>query len=173
MGSWGLVTSSEQHTHSCMMSPAEIFCETSNHPGDSAPLQPTFGPLWLLAFPQTKTTIESKEISECQWDSEKYDRAAHGDWENCVRSQGAYSEGDWGVIVLCTMFLVFCIFFSKCLYFSYYMARYFLDRPCCIYLCTYIHLLHIYTHRNICISKEFSWKIYLWDNYLILIFFPI
>ena len=27
-------------------------------------------------------------------------------WENCVRPQGAYFEGDWGVIVLCTMFLV-------------------------------------------------------------------
>ena len=117
-GSWWLEASSWQGPHSCITSGAEYCGETSNHPGDSAPLQPTFGPLWLLAFPQTKTTIESKEISECQWDSEKYDRAAHGDWENCVRSQGAYSEGDWGVIVLCTMFLVFCIFFSKCLYFS-------------------------------------------------------
>ena len=29
----------------------------------------------------------------------------------CVRSQGAYFEGDWGVVVLCTMFLVSCIFF--------------------------------------------------------------
>ena len=27
-------------------------------------------------------------------------------WENCVRSQGAYFEGDWGIIVLSTMFLV-------------------------------------------------------------------
>ena len=27
-------------------------------------------------------------------------------WENCVRSQGAYFEGDWGVIVLCAMFLL-------------------------------------------------------------------
>ena len=28
---------------------------------------------------------------------------------------GAYFKGDWGVIVLCTMFLVSCIFFNKCL----------------------------------------------------------
>ena len=27
-------------------------------------------------------------------------------WENRVRSQGAYFEGDRGVIVLCTVFLV-------------------------------------------------------------------
>ena len=72
------------------------------------------------------------------WDSRKYthDRAADGDsnkgfcriiwtgkrcWENCVkRSQGAYFEGDWGVIVLCIVFLLSYIFFNKCLYFSRY-----------------------------------------------------
>ena len=31
---------------------------------------------------------------------------------------GAYFEGDWGIIILCTMCLVSCIFFSKRLYFS-------------------------------------------------------
>ena len=50
-------------------------------------------------------------------------------WENCVRSQGAYFEEDWGIIVLRTVFLVSCIFFNKSLYFSYYMAQYFLDKP--------------------------------------------
>ena len=45
-------------------------------------------------------------------------------WENCVRSQGAYfeqpteSDAYWDVIILCTVFPVSCIFFSKCLYFS-------------------------------------------------------
>ena len=106
-----------------------VFCKTSNHPADSAPLQPRFGALWLLAFPKTIITFEREEISDCQWDSGKYDGAADGDWENCVRSQGAYFEGDWGIIALCTIFLVSCIFFSKCLYFSYYIAGYLLERP--------------------------------------------
>ena len=44
MGNWSLATSS-QHTHSCVMSRAEFCGETSNHPGDSAPLQPRFGAL--------------------------------------------------------------------------------------------------------------------------------
>ena len=70
------------------------------------PLKPQFGALWLLAFPKTKITFEREEISDCWWDSGKYDGAADGDWENCVRSKGAYFEGDWGIIVLCTMFLV-------------------------------------------------------------------
>ena len=46
-----------------------------------------------------------------------------------MRHQGTYFERDQGVIVLCAMFLVSCIFFNKCLYFSYYMAGYVL-RPC-------------------------------------------
>ena len=92
-------------------------------------IQPSrFGILWILAFPKTKITFEREEISDHPWDSGKYDGAADGNWENCVRCQGAYFEGDWGVIVLCTMFLVPCIIFNKCLYFSYYMTGYLLER---------------------------------------------
>ena len=36
-----------------------------------------------------------------------------GDWESCVRSQGACFEGDWGVIALCS---VSCVLFNKCLF---------------------------------------------------------
>ena len=99
-----------KRAHSCFSSCAEFFGKTSNHPGDSAPLQPRFGTLWLLAFPKTKITFERDEISNHWWDSGKYNRTADGDWENCVRSQGAYIEGDWGITVLCTMFLLSCIF---------------------------------------------------------------
>ena len=74
-------------------------------------------------------TFEREEISERQWDLGKYNKAADGDWENCVGSPGAYFEGNWGITVLCTMFLVSCIFFNKCLYFSYFMAGYLLERP--------------------------------------------
>ena len=62
-------------------------------------------------------------------DSGKYDGTADGNWENCVRPQGIDFEGDWGIIVLCTMVLLSCIFFNKCLYISYYMTEYLLDRP--------------------------------------------
>ena len=129
MGNWWLAASSWQNTHSCITSCAEFFDETSNHPGDSAPYWPRLGTLWLLAFLKTKITFEREEISDHWWDSGKYVGAAGGDWENCVRPQGAYLGGDWGVIVLCTMFLVSCIFFNKCLYFSYYMTGHLLDKP--------------------------------------------
>ena len=53
-----------------------VFGESSNHPGDSAPLQPRYCFLWLLAFPKTKITFEREDISDHQWDSGKYNRAA-------------------------------------------------------------------------------------------------
>ena len=106
MGNWWLAASSRQCACSYIMSCAEFFCKTSNHPGYSAPLQPRFGTLWLLDFSKTKITFKREEISDCRWDSGKYNRTANGDWENCVRSQDAYFEGDWHIIVLCTLFLV-------------------------------------------------------------------
>ena len=115
MGNWWLAASPGQRACSCITSCAEFFGETSDHPSDSAPLQPR---LQLPAFPKTKITFEREETSDCQWDSGKYNRAADRDCKNCVRSQGAYFEGDWGVIVLRTLFLVSGIFFSNCLYFS-------------------------------------------------------
>ena len=72
----------------------------------SPPLQPRFGTQQLLAFPKTKITFDREVISDLWWNSGKYDEAANGNWENCVGSQGAYFEGDWGIIVLHTMVLV-------------------------------------------------------------------
>ena len=112
MGNWWLAASSPQHVHSCITSRAEFFGETSNHPGDSAPLQRRFGALGLLAFTKTKITFEREEISDHQWDSGKYSGAADGDWENCVRSQGACFEGDWGIIVLCVSSSIKYLYFS-------------------------------------------------------------
>jgi len=42
------------------------FGKASHHPGLSAPLQPSFGSLRLLAFPKTKFTLEEEEI--CEYD---------------------------------------------------------------------------------------------------------
>ena len=106
INNWWLAASSQQHACSCITFHAQFFGKTSNHWGDSNPLQPRFGALWLLAFPKSKIISKREEISDCRLNSEKYDGAGDGSWENCVRSQGAYFEGDWGIIVLHTMFLV-------------------------------------------------------------------
>ena len=106
MGNWWVEASSQQRACSFIASPAEIFGETSNHPGASAPLQPRFGALRPLAFPKTKIVFEREEISDHRWDSGKYNGAADGEWENCVRSQGAYFEGYWGIVMVCFLYLV-------------------------------------------------------------------
>ena len=84
------------------------------------PLQPRFGTLRLLAFLKT----EREEMSDNWWDSGKYNGAADGHWEvpRCLLWRGLRCH--------CPMYLVPCIFFSKCLYFSYHVAGYLLDRPC-------------------------------------------
>ena len=73
---WWLAASSQKCACSCITSRAEFFGKTSNHPGDSGSLQPRFGVLWLLAFPQTKIIFEREEISYSWWDLGKYNRAA-------------------------------------------------------------------------------------------------
>ena len=90
---------------------------------DNAPALAPYLILRLLAFPKTKITFDSRLLIRFR----KIHGTADGNWETCVRSQGAYFEGDWGIIILCTMFFVSCVFFSKCLYFSYYISEYLLD----------------------------------------------
>ena len=83
--------------------------------------QPSYSPdfvfcdFWLL--PKLKSPLKGKRfqtISEIQ-ESMTGQLMATG---RTVKSQGACFEGDWGVIIPCTMFPVSCIFFNKCLYFS-------------------------------------------------------
>jgi hypothetical protein len=44
---------------------AGFFAKTSHHPGLSAPIQPRFASLRLLAFPKAKIVFEREEICEC------------------------------------------------------------------------------------------------------------
>ena len=83
LGNRRLAASARQCARSCIMSCAEFFAK-------HARLQPRFGVLWLLAFPQIKITFEREESSDHWWDSGKYDGAADGNWENRVRSHSAY-----------------------------------------------------------------------------------
>ena len=60
--------------------------------------QPPYSPelaLWDFGlFPKLKSPLLREEISDHWWDSGKYHGTADGNWENCMRSQGAYLEGD-------------------------------------------------------------------------------
>ena len=87
-----------------------------------------------------------------RWDQEN--TTASGNWENCVRSQGAYFGRDWSVIVLCTMSLVF-VSSSINVCFSYYMATYLLDRP---HVCGSIHCSGLCSWENLLWGAIVSWQ---------------
>ena len=115
MGNKSLAPSSGQCAYSCIRSHA-VSRQNIKSPRWLSPPTAQFGVLWLLAFPKTKITFEREKISDCLWDSGRYSGAADGNWENCMKSQGAYFEGQWGIIVLCTMFVVSWSY-NKCFYF--------------------------------------------------------
>ena len=114
MGNRWLVPSSRQHSCSWIKSRAEFFGETSNHPGDSAPLQPRFGALRLLAFPKTKITFEREEILYCRM---RFRKIWWGSWwqlgelcevPRCLLWRGLRHH--------CPMYSVSCIF-NNCVFF--------------------------------------------------------
>ena len=101
MGNWWLAASSWQCAFLCIVHCAECFGKTSNHPGNSAPLQARFGALWLLAFPKTKGK-KFQTVDEIQ-ENIIGQQMATG---KTMGSQRTYFEEDWGTIVLCTIYLV-------------------------------------------------------------------
>ena len=60
MGNWWLAALSQQHAHSSVMSFAEFFSKTSNHPGDSAPYSPDSVPCDFWLFPKLKSPLKGK-----------------------------------------------------------------------------------------------------------------
>ena len=108
IGNWRLAASS-QRAHSCITSRA-VFWWNIKSPRRLRPVTAQIWCLWLLAFPQTNITFVREESLGSWWDSGKYHMAADGNWENCVRLQGAYLEGDWGVCH-CPLYNVSCIFY--------------------------------------------------------------
>ena len=145
-----------------------VLGKTSNHPGDSAPLQPRCGTLQLLAFTKTKITFEKEEISDGWWDSGKYDGAVDGNWENCVRSQGAYFEGDWGVTVPCTMFHVSSSI-NVSIFHSTWLDTFRTDHihthtHIYTYICVYVYMyMYIYIYMYVCVCIYISIYIYIYD----------
>ena len=109
MGNRWLAVSSRQ----CTCSGFIVSCSFLGKHQITQVTQPLYSPdlmhydFWLS--PKLKSPLKGKRFQTVNEIQEN--------WENCVRSQAAYIEGDWGVIVLCTVFLVSCIFFSKCLFF--------------------------------------------------------
>ena len=132
MDNWWLTASSRHCTCSCIISHEGFLVKHQITQVSQPPYNPDLEPYDFWLFPKLKSPLKMKSfqtVDETWW---RYDGAADDNWENCVRSQGAYFEGNWDTIVLCTTFLVHCIqklvsknfpaflvtcvFFKKCLF---------------------------------------------------------
>ena len=105
---------------------AGFFGKASQHPGLSAPLQPRFGSLRILAFLKAKITTERVEIYECDGHTvhKLTQRRLTADWlapreSGCSRMHSKVSS-DWLPSYITTTQPVLEIF---------KMAGYFPDRP--------------------------------------------
>ena len=139
MGNWWLAASSWQLTHSWITSHVEFLVKHQI----TQVTQPHYSwDFWL--FPKLKSPLKGKRfqtIDEIQ--------------ENTTGQLMAIGRTVWGPkvttlkgteaslsYVQCFLYLVSCIFCNKCLYFSYYMAGYLLDRP---HTHTHTHNTQVFT----------------------------
>ena len=105
MGNWLLTASSGQHTHSCITSHTQFFCEISTKP----PYHPDLTPCSFGLVPKLKSPLKEKRFQTVNEIQENTIEQLMVNGKACMRSKGAYFEGDWSVIVLCTKFLVSCL----------------------------------------------------------------
>ena len=105
MGYWWLAASSQQCSLFMWHILFRVFWWNIKSPRWLSPLQSRFGNLNFWLLPKLKSSLKGKRFQNINEISEKYSGAADGNWENCVRSQGAYFEGDWAVVVLHAVFL--------------------------------------------------------------------
>ena len=136
MDNWWLAASSRQCACSCIGSYAEFLAKHQIAQVTQPPHNPDLVPCDFWLFPKIKSPLKWKRFQSLNEIQENtmgqlvvIETKDFADIFNNGRDSGRTVwgpkvpnfEGDWSVIVLCTMFLVSCIFFNKCLYFSYYM----------------------------------------------------
>jgi len=105
---------------------AGLYSKASHHPDLSAPLQPRFGSLRLLAFPKAKIAVEREEICKCDGHTvhKLSQQRLTADWlapreNDCSRTHSKVSS-DWLLTYIQATCLVLKIF---------KMAGYFPDSP--------------------------------------------
>ena len=101
------------------------------------PYSPDLVPCNLWLFPKLKSPLKGKRFQTVH-EIEENMMGQLMATERTVRSQGAYSERDWGIFVLCTVFLISCIFFNKCLFHITWLDAFWIDLVCLIGPCPYL-----------------------------------
>ena len=129
MGNWWLAASSQQCACSSITHLLQSFGAKHQITQVTQPhYSPDLAPCDFWLFSKLKSPSKRKRfqtVSEIQ-ENTMGQLMAIG---RTVSSQGVYTEGGWGFIVLCTMFIVSCVFFlcfhviwKINVYFSYHMC---------------------------------------------------
>ena len=127
-----------QHACSCIISGAEILVRHQITQVTQPPYSPDLVPCNFWLFPKLKSPLKGKrfqtihEIQKTQWGSWWW-LGELGEVPRHLLGRGLRHHLPMYIVVS-------YIFFNKCLYVSYYMAEYFLDRH------VYIHAHTLYTH---------------------------
>ena len=128
-----------QILRSCSMSRAVSSVKHHITQVTQPPYSPDLAPCNYWLFPKLKSLLKEKRfqtINEIQENTMGQLLVR----ELCVVPRCLFWR-NWSSTILCTMFLVCCIFLNKCLYFSYKIAGYFLDRPCVYFFIVYLFSL--------------------------------
>ena len=106
MGKWWLAASSQQF-RSCIMSCIEFLAEHQITEVTEPHYMPDLMPCNSWFFPKLKSPLKEKRFQTVD-DSGKYNGAANGDWENCMRSQVPTLKGTEAPLsyVQCFLYLI-------------------------------------------------------------------
>ena len=115
MGNWWLTASSQQ----CIQCIMYAMHERQHHVSfrvfwgkyqitwvTQSPHSPDLAPCNFWLFPKLKSSLKGKRFQIIGEIQENTTGELTLNWEHCMRFQGAYFEGAWGIIILYTMFLV-------------------------------------------------------------------
>ena len=103
MGNWWLAASSRQHIYSCILSYAEFFWQNVKSSRWVSPPKAQICHPGTSGFSQNKNHLwKGRDFRQLM----RFRKIRQGSWLAIVRSQGAYCEGDWGIIVLHAMYLI-------------------------------------------------------------------
>ena len=155
LGTWRLAASSRQCARSCIRSHAEFLVQHQITQVAQPPYNPDLVPCDFWLFPKLKSPLKGKifqTVSEIQENTmgQLMVTGRLCEVPRCLLWRGLRRH--------CSIYSVSCIFFSKCVYFSYYEVGYLLDRQ---YVCVYTYIC-ICICMYVCICMSMCMYVYMY-----------
>ena len=118
MGNQWLAASPGQRACSGITSCADVLVKHQITQVTQPRYSPDLAPCDFWLFPKLKSRLKGKRFQTLDEIQENMMEQLMAIGKTVWGPKVPYFEGDWGTIVLCTMFFVSCIFFNNCVSFS-------------------------------------------------------